>query len=320
MPIRQWKRHAEVLVGAAAAGKGLVVRDPNGTNPGPRIKFEITKTAGRTPNAATVWLYNLTPDHEGQIKGEYDEFIVNAGYEGDVRLVFAGNIRHTFRYRDGTDYIMQIDGGDGDSDLRNTIVNATFAKGTTNSQVLDHIIKKFKSTKKGHMVVADKARIRGRVVSGMARDVFDKIAAESDASWSIQDGALIFVPVNATLPNEAIVVRSDTGLIGAPELDDKGVKFTCLMNPQLRVGGKVKLDNNAFRGKVLVDHKVTSTTKPSVHHRLKPKTPKKLSRLDPDGIYKVFKLVHKGDTRGQEWISEVECVALEKTLTAGKGT
>lgn len=309
----QWMRQCEVVIGNAAAGRGLFVSEP-------RITFEVEKTVtGRTPNTATIKMFNLTPDHENQIRGEFDEVLIKAGYQGLSLVVFAGSIRHAYRYREGVDWITEIDAADGDFDLRNTIINTVLAAGTTTSDALNHVVGKLQRTKLGHAIVKERKRIRGRVVSGGIDKLLNQIAMESDANWSIQNGVLEMVPVESTLPTEAIVLRSDTGLLGAPEVDDKGINAECLLNPQIRINGKVQLDNNSLRDKVLVDHRVSSVTKPQVEHRTKPKATKRLSRLDPDGIYKVIKVVHKGDNRGtsgDDWSTKVLCVALNKPIPA----
>lgn len=306
----QWKRVCEVVIGDAAAGDGLVV------NQDFRIQFEIEKTVKRTVNHATIKIFNLHPDNANRIKGEFDEVLVKVGYEADPLVVFAGNVRHVSHSREGVDWITQIDAADGDFDLRNTIVNVTLAAGTSTSDALNHIVGKMQRTKVGHVVLKERTRIRGRVMSGPVDKYLDQIEAESDAQWSIQDGELVMVPVTSTLPTEAIVLSSDTGLLDAPELDDKGISATCLLNPRIRPNGKVQIDNNSLRLKVLIDHKFTATATPKVTHTTKPKKVKKLQRLDPDGIYKVLKVVHKGDTRGDEWKSDVLCVALAKTIPA----
>lgn len=303
----QWKRACEVIVGNAARGTGISVKDL-------RITFEITKTIGSTPNPGLIKIHNLAPENEAKVKGEFDEVLVNAGYQGSSLLIFAGNIRHTFRYRDTNDWIMEIDAADGDDDFRNTIVNATLAAGTTTSQAVNKLVAAFSKTTAGHVILKDRQRLRGKVMSGMARKYFDEIAAESDANWSIQDGRLEIVPVESTLPTEAIVIRSDTGMLGAPEVDDKGIKVICLLNPRLRVNGKILLDNNDLKERVRKLREKRPGTKPKktkvANHQL--------ARLDPDGVYKIYKLVHKGDTRGPEWVTEIHCLALSKTIPAGK--
>ena len=97
-------------------------------------------------------------------------------------------------------------------------------------------------------------------------------------------------------------------MLKAPEINDKGIAVKCLMNPQLRVNGAIKLDNNGIKAKrVKAQALATKREKEET-------TPKEPVRLDPDGIYKVLKLTHKGDTRGQDWVSEIECIGLDQPI------
>lgn len=310
--VQQYGRECEVVIGERALGKGIAVINKDGL--GLRIQFEITKTIGRTPNTCMVKIYNLAPDNEAKIKGEFDEVLVNAGYKGHTALLFRGNIRKAFGYRDGNDWITEIDAADGDRDFRRAAVNLTLAAGSTTSQLVDHVLGKMTSTTRGHIQVKERKRVRGKVISKMARDVLDDIAAENDSSWSIQDSKLVIIPADSTLPNEAIVIRADTGMLGAPELDDKGIKVRCQLNPAIRCNGKVWLDNNALKEKIFKEH----DRKPGAIPR-KPPTKKVLARLDPDGIYKVIKVTHKGDTRDNNWESEPLSIRLGHPIPQAKG-
>lgn len=300
--VRQWKRHAQVVIGKA--GAGLLVENL-------RVQFEVSKTVDSAPNVAVIKIFNLSPANEAKIKNEFDEVLLNAGYEGALRLVFRGNIKHVYRYRDKSDYITEIEAGDGDKDFRSAVMNETLAAGTTNAQLVDRAVGSFKGTggtTKGTVQIADRARLRGKVISGNTRDVLHDVARESGANWSIQDGQLVIVKANAVLPDEAIVITADTGMLGAPEVNDKGIAVKCLMNPQLRVNGALKLDNNGIKAK---RQKAQALGK-------KQEAEKEPVRLDPDGVYKVLKLTHKGDTRGQDWISEIECIGLDQPIPASR--
>lgn len=293
---KQWKRSAQVVIGKS--GSGLSVENL-------RINFEITKTVEPSPNTALIKIYNLHPDNEARIKNEFDEVLLNAGYQDSQRLIFRGNIKHVFRYREKTDYITEIEAADGDKDFRNAVMNKTLSAGTTNAQLVDLAVGTFETTVKGHVAIDEKVRIRGRVVSGNTRDVLHDLAQESDANWSIQDGLLLIVKADAVLPDEAIVINAETGMVNAPEINDKGIAVTCLLNPQLRINGAIQLNNNdiklkAKKAKALSPHGDEAPVEPV--------------RLDPDGIYKVIKVIHKGDNRGGSWTSELECVGLSQPI------
>jgi hypothetical protein len=299
---QQFGRVCQAVFGTSGA-QGLEVSEL-------RISFTVIKTVHHTPNAGDIRIYNLSQAHENQIKGEFDSVLLNVGYQGATRLLLRGNIRRTRSYRDGNDRVLQVICGDGDSDYRNGVVNTTLAAGTTDQDLVDHIVSQvFETTTLGSVVLSGQRRIRGAVFAGMARHYLHGIARNNDAHWSIQDGQLQIVPVDSTLPTEAVVLRSDTGLLNAPEVTDKGITAKCLLNPQLCPNGKVWLDNNDL--KELLRKRVEA--KPGARKN-KPHTP---ARLDPDGIYKILKLTQKGDTRGPDWYSESLCVSLGKSIPTG---
>lgn len=306
--VRQWKRKIQVIIGKK--GTGLLVENL-------RIHFEVGKTIESAPNVAIIKIYNLHPDNEAKVKNEFDEVLLNAGYEGAMRLVFRGNIKHVYRYRDGADYITEIEAGDGDKDFSRAVMNETLAAGTTNAQLVDRAVGTFKGvggTTKGHVQVTERSRLRGKVISGNTRDVLHDVSRESGANWSIQDGQLVIVSANDVLPGEAIVIRADTGMLGAPEINDKGIAVKCLMNPMLRVNGAIKLDNNGIKAKRVKAQALATKREKQETNAPLGRENEQLVRLDPDGIYKVLKLTHKGDNRGQDWVSEIECIGLDQPI------
>lgn len=308
--VRQWKRKVQVVIGKA--GAGLMVENL-------RVQFEVAKTIEAAPNVATIRIFNLHPDNEAKIKNEFDEVLLNAGYEGAMRMVFRGNIKHVYRYREGNDYITEIEAGDGDKDFRKAVMNETLSAGTTTKQLVDRAVGTFRGvggTTKGHVQVNDRGRLRGKVVSGNTRDVLHDVARESGANWSIQDGQLVIINANDVMPGEAVVIRADTGMLGAPEINDKGVAVKCLMNPIIRVNGAIKLDNNGIKAKRMKAQALASKREKRETGGPLGRENEPLVRLDPDGIYKVLKLTHKGDNRGQDWVSEVECIGLDQPIPA----
>lgn len=303
--VRQWNRVVQVVIGKG--GSGVLVEDL-------RVQFKVTKTQDSTPNEAIIKIYNLSPENEAKIKNEFDEIILNAGYKGAAELVFRGNIKYVYRYKDGTDYITEIEAGDGDKDFTRAVMNETLAAGTTNSQLVDRAVGSFKGlggTTKGPIQLNERSRLRGRVISGNTRDILRDISSESGADWSIQDGQLEIIKVDSIRPGEAILITAETGMLGAPEVNDKGIEVRCLLNPKIRINGALKLDNNGIKAKRLKEK--------AKKLGIKEEPQGGVARLDPDGIYKVIKLEHQGDNRSNEWESVSLCIALDAPIPAKKG-
>lgn len=316
----KFPRCLQLLVGKDGDGNvspatGLLIDSmPKDGAPGLRVTFEITKTIYRTPNQALIKIYNLNQAHEKQIDREFNDVILQGGYRGQEHTFFRGNIRFTHFYREVNDRIAEINAGDGDKDFRGALVNFTLAAGHDDETTIRQLTTSMRATTMGH-VSGKKVRVkrlRGRTYSGLARDVLDKIAKDSDGHWSIQNGSLIMVPVDSVLPGAAIAISSDTGLLGAPEVNNKGIKIKCMLDPRIIPGCKLWLQNNDVKQKHL------AAASEGQKHKLK--GAKKPVRLDPDGVYKVYAVKMVGDTRGPDWYCECMCVALDSPIPTKAGT
>jgi hypothetical protein len=135
---------------------------------------------------------------------------------------------------------------------------------------------------------------------GLARDYLRQSAQASDTTWSIQDGKLQVIERTSVLPGQAVLLTSKSGLIGFPEQTDKGIAIRTLLNPQLRVGGRVKLDNASIVAAAL------PTTTPG-------STPTTPPILSPDGVYRILVVEYSGDNRGNDWYSDLICLDVDAT-------
>lgn len=310
----KWLRTCHVLIGKDGDGNvspanGLLIEHL-------RVQFDITKTIYRTPNVATIKVFNLTGVSEKKITQEYNDIILQGGYVGEgqkPRLFFRGNVVWASGYRDDTARVCEILAKDGDKDFHGALVNFTLAAGHTDADAVRQLLTSFRATTLGHVhgKNLDVKHGRARTFSGNARDVLDDIAGNNDAEWSIQNGLLTMVPVDSTLPTEAFEISSETGLLGAPEANDKGITMKVKFDPRILPGSKVWLKNNEVKAKHL---KAAITGQ-----QRKLQGPKIPARLDPDGIYKVYAVHATGDTRGDDWTAELKCVALDSPIPSIKG-
>jgi len=285
--IREWFRVCRVVVGAW--GQGVELSNL-------RIAFEVVKTVDAIPNSATIRVYNLNNDNVAAIQQDYEDVIIKAGYAGGEAQIFAGNIQYVSHYRQGPDYITEITAADGDRDYRNAYISETLAAGTTDVDVVDRCIGNMTKTRKGTVQISGAPQSRGTVLQGPVREILSQVAMSNACNWSIQDGQLQMVRADSKI-GQAIVVSAQTGLLEAPERNDKGIAARCLLNPNFHINGVIKLDNEAIRVKA---------AKPKILKQERHERPP--VRLNPDGIYKIIKLTHSGDNRGNEWYSLLECI------------
>jgi hypothetical protein len=284
----QWGRAWDLVIGLAGAGVRTGAL---------RISFHVEKTAVGKPNDATIKIYNLAPSTESRISDEFTDVVLNAGYKTGIGLIFKGNITLVSREKTGPDTITEIACGDGDEDYRNAFLNETVAAGTDDNHVITRAAGSFTAgTVQGPSQIPSTARARGRVLTGPTRDVLESIARANGCNWSIQDGRLVVLPADQMLPGSAILISPSTGMVGAPTVTDKGFKVKTLLNWQYKIGGAVKIDSAYAQMKA--------------KKLLNSKTSAQRARLPPNGICKVVKITHTGDTRGNDWYSELETVAI----------
>jgi hypothetical protein len=290
---RQYLRQCSLVVGGAG-GKGLELGAL-------RVVFATHKVDFETPNHADIRVYNLAEATCARLgTKEFTRIVLQAGYEGNCGLIFGGTIRQVrFGRENGVDTYADFLASDGDRAYNYAVVRATLAAGATQKDVA--------KTAAGAMAehgvtqgyipdLGGQALPRGQVMYGMARDYLRDVAHSTDTSWSIQDGKVQLVPKRGYLPGEAVKLTAETGLIGMPEQTEQGIMVRCLINPKLRVGGRIKLDNRS-----IIRFKQS----------LKIGAFQKAPRINKDGFYRILAIEWRGDTRGNDWYADLTCVGID---------
>lgn len=294
-----WGRACQVIVGTNLTkdlSKGLKVE-------GFRISFTVDQTLRGPPNTANIQIYNLNEGTSGQIKKEFDDVILDCGYKDNPRIIFRGDSKFVNTYRDGTNWITEIQAADGDKAYTESHVGTTLMPGHTPLDVVDEVLRQMPGVRKGYIELPSNPYVRAKVLSGPARRILEQVSRDNAAAWSITNGTLNIVRADSVLPNQAVLVNSLTGMLGAPELTAKGVKVKMELNPMVLPNGVIQIDNNNIKIQAIQQYANGPKTKE-----------KKLARLDPDGRYKVYKLRHQGDTRAADWFTEVECIGLGEPI------
>jgi hypothetical protein len=244
-----------------SSGKGLElsgINDPAVGAPGPHalssgfhIIFRVENWSVGSPNALKVRIYNLNNATAQQIQNEFTKVILRAGYPGNFGVLFSGTITHIKRgatntdmgnldgVRSGTenatDTYVDIFASDGDEAHNWGVINTTLAAGYTPTQVNDAIGQAMGAATTEPFSMGDLPSTtpqpqapRGRVLYGMARDQANTLAKSNGLNWSIQKGALQWLPISAYKPGDAIVLTSDSGLIGVPIQEIDGISVRSL--------------------------------------------------------------------------------------------
>ena len=278
MSVRQWIRVVEVTVTGKAGT--LTVRDL-------KIDFSVSKGIGSKQNTATIAIWNLTASHRKQLGEEFDTIELKVGYRDDaLATIFKGNIRDVTHTKETADVKSEMECGDGDEAYSKGAVSKTFAAGTKPREIVEYLAGEMPGATKGEMKGLDDLPAYKRPVTlfGWSWSEMDKIGREQGLYWSIQNGQVEAMKSDQHLQGTT-VLSSETGMLGIPEITDKGVKVKALLNPNVAPGRLIDvrsdfLDQESGRDKRKTDQ--------------------------GGGLFRVSDVTFSGTTRGDEFYVEAE--------------
>ncbi|HET8689332.1 MAG TPA: hypothetical protein VFM18_22205 [Methanosarcina sp.] len=305
--MQQWIRQCTLLI--SGGGSALDVSQM-------RIVFTVKKTQNETPNQAQIRVYNLSTTTENQIVHEGQRVTLQAGYKENFGVIFDGDIIQVKKGREnGVETYVEIIASDGDKAYNFSVINTTLSAGSTQA---DHVnvANNAMGLGKSQIDSGGQPLPRGKVIFGNARDVLRQTAQSNNQNWSIQNGQLQMIAKNGLLSGQAIYLNSKSGLIGGAEQSNNGIKAKALLNPMIKIGGAVIIDE------IDVQYAKIKAPKPPKKHKSEedPSKPvNKPAEISKDGAYKVIEVEYKGDTYGSDWYSEVICIDIQAVQNGTEG-
>ena len=89
---------------------------------------------------------------------------------------------------------------------------------------------------------------QGLTVDGPATDELERITSSLGLEWSIQDEKLQLLALGKSLRGKGVRLAPETGLLGAPSIDKKGVVTAeCLMIPDVFPGRRIQIEGENLR-------------------------------------------------------------------------
>jgi hypothetical protein len=310
------------LVVANATGAGFDFKDFWCT-------FNVRRGDFQTPNSLDARIYNVKPETANQIsKLEFTTVSLSAGYPGNVGLLFEGSIVQFRQGRvDQLDSYVDITAADADEAYNFAPISTTLPANSPAGSVAARIVEAMQQASTSQNISQGYApnfpnapAIRGRVLFGMARDEARAFADQQNCKFSIQSGAVTYIPYTSYIPGgEVPVISVATGLIGVPEQTQAGINIRTLLNPSIKVGQLIQLNSaiNQFRFSLGFKEQPGNASI-ALQNQLAPNTSTSNNPSDQQGLYYVMVANHVGDTRGQNWYTDLTCLAVDATLTDQK--
>ncbi len=296
----QWLRSYSLVVGNGSAS--TTIQSLAG-EPGLRIRFSVKRWNLQTPNNATITITNLSDATAQKISKEFDACVLQVGYGDDLATIFQGEIKQKIGngLETPTDTYFKILAAEGQKAYSYGIVNKTLASGHTFRDQVDACLEALKpyDIKAGYIADLGSAKMpRGRAMFGMVREHLRAICRATNTTWSIEGTQLQILKNTDPLPGQTIVLNSKTGLIGMPVQTLDGIHARCLLNPRIKAGCTVQINEKDIQqAELSLQNAVGEAQKPL------------LPSIATDGLYTVWYTEHTGDSRGTEWYTDMVCIA-----------
>lgn len=214
-----------------------------------RIEFDIEKTSESDPNKGTMIIFNLNETHRAALENEVVYIELEVGYEeGDTTVLFKGDMTKSKTERLGVDYKSIITIGDGSKEIKAAKLDKSYASGANiKTIVVDALNQVGLPVARNDM--QDEQYNQGVTVSGSAKKIIDRFTGKQDLEWSIQDGEVQILNKDQDVGEEAILLTSNTGLLGSPfKREDNQVEFKSFIIPGITPGKKIKIESNDING------------------------------------------------------------------------
>lgn len=284
-----------------------------------RCVFTIRRGDRQTPNSADLRIFNLSTQTRNTIAAsEYTMLGISAGYPGNFGLIFQGTIKQFRKGRiDGKDNYVDITAADGDEAYNFAPIFQSVPAGSPPGSVADVLLKAFQGHGFQQQITAGyrpnfpaNGCVRGQVFYGLAREAARNFAKDQGCKWSIQDGRLTFIPLTSYIPTagQVPVVSPTSGLLGVPEQTPQGLRMRVLLNPSMKVGQCIRLQNttvNQLRFGLNIYQTKNNLNAAAL-----------LNTANPSGLYYVMAADHHGDSRGHgnDWFTEMTCLAVDASI------
>lgn len=247
------------------------------------IEFNLTMSMDQYTSSGTIVVYGLSKEVIANLATIYSassgvfnkaKVTLKAGYKDSINTLFEGEVYKLDTNMSNPDFRVQME------------VMSGYFKSTKDPQVIslkNSTLKDIcdKVAKMNEMTLIIDPSLESIVIPkyshyGTPYQHIENLRSNFKNKYYIfiDSKLLCVIPIGKAKPNSAVFeLSAESGLIDTPTFSSKGAEITCLLNPYLRVGGIINLEN------------------------------KKVEKLN--GKYVISTLEHSGGNRSPSYISKI---------------
>ncbi len=263
-----------------------------------RVKFKVT-SAQMVPTYGDITVYNLNEKTVSRITKEGARIIVMAGYRnGNYGMVWNAQLFSFMEYRENVvNKVLVLHCMDGKDVIAPSFITGTLTEktGRTMKDRVEYLTRQMKvELKETESLIKEKAEItKPYVFFGN----YEKYLRDEAKTYGCQrtvdkDGRYCIsnIVTEERTGEQEIPISPSSGLIGIPSQVAKGISFRTFLDPRLLYDippKQIRIENSEIKAL------------PQMYGSIP-------EWMDEYGRYRVISVTHTGDTRGQEWYSDVE--------------
>lgn len=256
------------------------------------ISFTINKSVTDSPNTGEITVYNMPSsilDYLDSLNGKPVTAILSAGYEDEgMKEIFKGTVE-SFSYSfNGPDSILSLNLGDGTANMRETVTNRSYPAGTPYKTIVEDVVQDMGLPKAGGMMNVPEGVTKSNFyAAGSSCEQLRRIAKITQSDFSVQEGAVCWMPRDKGIRQEVIKLTAESGLIEniVPLNKSEGKNPNDKTTPQKSVRIKCLLN-----GALMPNHTVYVESSDGYYK----------------GGYKITSVTHSGTYEGSDWTTTME--------------
>lgn len=271
-----------------------------------RVTFDVTVTPADTLSFADIRLYNLA---KTTAITQGTAIIFRAGFTNAVDTIFSGYVTNVFREREGASVVTRLLCKSGDAREDRGSSQGSYGPNVMLVDILKDLARSWP-----RQLDIDESQFEdvppftsGYVSDGDIPTILNKLAYAFDFEWLQDRGRLVVTRKNKQRTGAMTEVSQFTGMVGIPEVtrgpDGIGVFVVNTLNPYFRINGRinVKSEFSTFNTGNMFISQMSGDAQAS-------------------GEYNIFALRHRGDSWGNQWVSEIDGIRAgtsDRTISTG---
>jgi len=219
-----------------------------------KIAFTVKKESSSTPATGEVTLFNLSVDREAQISDDGVSIRIEAGYAGNIAIIFEGFVQRVDRAHDIAAHERKTTIALGAAKVAKANLNGISVFAFDGDRSIREIAKRLITdiglrVDDSALAVIPDELIHAYSVSGESASALSQLLEPRDLYWYEDDGAVRFNrPGKAEPAGIQYDLNKSTGLVGSPAITERGVKTRSTLLPQIHLGDRVDLKSEVITG------------------------------------------------------------------------